>query len=80
MSEPDPLDDLFHGCALAAFLEAAARTGGPPSSEATHRLAYRLYEAALAERRHPGDPPDANTPLDTPLDSCYPSPRTNSDG
>ncbi len=71
---PDPLDDLFHGCALAAFLEVAARTGGPPPSEATRRLAYHLYESALAETHRPTAGPDES--LDTRHEPCYPSPRT----
>ena len=44
-------DDLFHNCAFAAYLEIAVTTGLPPDSEATRRLAYRLYEEALAERQ-----------------------------
>ena len=44
------LEDLFHGCALAAFLEEAHARQGWPDSEATRRRAYRLYEDALAER------------------------------
>ena len=51
----DILDDLFHGCAFAAFVEQAALTGGLPCPEATRRLAYRYYEEALAARqRGPG--------------------------
>jgi hypothetical protein len=46
----DPLDDLFQGCALAAFLEQSAREQSWPDPEATRRLAYRLYEQALAEK------------------------------
>lgn len=46
----DILDDLFHGCAFAAFVELAALSGGNPCSEATRRLAYRYYEEALTER------------------------------
>lgn len=46
----DILDDLFHGCAFAAYVEQAALTGSPPCPEATRRLAYRYYEDALAER------------------------------
>ena len=47
----DILDSLFHGCALAAYLEVWRRTGQfPPDSEATRVLAYRLYEDALAEK------------------------------
>ena len=44
----DILDDLFPACALAAFLEQAAREQGWPNSEATRRRAYQLYEEALA--------------------------------
>jgi hypothetical protein len=45
------LDDLFTGCALAAFLEIWARTKQfPPDAEATRQLAYQLYEDALAEK------------------------------
>ena len=46
----DILDDPFHGEAWAAYVELAIITGGPPDSETTRRLAYRYYEAALAER------------------------------
>jgi hypothetical protein len=46
----DILDDLFHGCAFAAYLDQAALQGGPPDSEATRRLAYAYYEKALAEK------------------------------
>jgi hypothetical protein len=44
----DILDDLFHGCALAAYLDQAAADGGRPDSEATRRRAYRYYEEELA--------------------------------
>ena len=51
-TQPDDiLDDLFHGCAFAAFVEQAALTGGSPCPEATRRLAYRYYEEALAARQ-----------------------------
>ena len=43
------LDGLFHGCALAAFLDQAEEERGWPSSEATRRRAYRYYERELAE-------------------------------
>ena len=46
----DLLDDLFSGCAFAAYVELASATGGEPDSEATRRLAYQFYERALAER------------------------------
>lgn len=48
--EPDIWDDLFHGCAFTAFLEEAQAQRGWPSSEATRRRAYALYEDALAEK------------------------------
>lgn len=44
-------DDLFHGCAFAAFVEQAALQGGSPCPEKTRRLAYQFYEEALAERQ-----------------------------
>lgn len=44
------LDNLFHGCAFAAFVELAVVSGGIPDQEATRRLAYRYYEEALAEK------------------------------
>jgi len=51
-AEPeDILDNLFHGCALAAYLdEAAALRRWPPDSGATKRRAYRYYEEALAAK------------------------------
>jgi hypothetical protein len=52
---PDILDDLFHGCAWAAYLEVWQQTGQfPPDSEATRRRAYQLYEESLAARNRPG--------------------------
>lgn len=46
----DVLDDLFHFCALRAYLEQAAIEGGMPNMESTRRRAYELYETALADR------------------------------
>jgi hypothetical protein len=46
----DILDDLFHGCALAAYLDQAVEQQGRPDSEATRRKAYAYYEQALAEK------------------------------
>ncbi|MBX3436108.1 MAG: hypothetical protein KF861_01365 [Planctomycetaceae bacterium] len=46
----DPLDDLFHACALRAFLEQSAQCRQWPDQEATRRRAYFLYEEALAEK------------------------------
>lgn len=48
------LDDLFHGCAFAAYVELAIACGGVPDSNATRRLAYRYYEEELAARNHRG--------------------------
>lgn len=51
MDSPDSiLDDLFHGCTLAAFVEQAVTEGGWPDGEATRSRAYDAYERALAER------------------------------
>jgi hypothetical protein len=46
----DILDDLFHGCALAAFIDQAVAEQGSPNPEATRRRAFRYYEEALAQR------------------------------
>jgi hypothetical protein len=44
------LDSVFHGCALAAYLDQAVAEQGWPSSEATRVRAYRYYEDALAAK------------------------------
>jgi hypothetical protein len=46
----DILDDLFHCCALTAYLEQACIERSWPEAEATRRRAYELYEDALAEK------------------------------
>jgi hypothetical protein len=46
----DLLTDLFHACALQAYLEQATIEHGWPDPEATRRRAYRLYEEAIAEK------------------------------
>ncbi len=46
----DILDDLFHGCAFAAFVELAIEQKGPPDEEATRRRAFLYYEQELARR------------------------------
>lgn len=51
----DILDDLFHGCAFAAYVEEAVACGGPPCEEKTRRRAFRLYEETLAEGRKRSD-------------------------
>jgi hypothetical protein len=51
MSHPaDILDDLFQGCAFAAYLDQARAQGSWPDPELTRRRAYDYYEKALAER------------------------------
>src|SRR5262245_32260437 len=53
----DVLDDLFHGCALRAYLEIWAETGQfPPDCEATRQRAYRHYEAELARKPRKVEP------------------------
>lgn len=44
------LDDLFHACALIAFVEQAVEQGCWPDAEMTRVRAYALHERALAER------------------------------
>lgn len=39
--------DLFHSCALAAFVAVARATGDWPDCERVKRLAYRWYEREL---------------------------------
>jgi hypothetical protein len=51
----DILDDLFHGCALAAFIDEAVRKQGSPDPEATRSRAYRYYEEALAQKNRVRD-------------------------
>ena len=50
----DVLDDLFHGCAFAAFIDQAHDEGGPPGRKATRRRAFAYYERELAiQNRRP---------------------------
>lgn len=45
----DPIfDDLFLGCAFAAYVELAIQCGGVPDQDTTRQLAYRYYEEELA--------------------------------
>lgn len=46
----DVWDSLWHGCALAAYLDQAAEQRGWPDSEATKRRANDYYEQALREK------------------------------
>jgi len=50
----DPLDDLFHACALEAFLEQARLQKAWPEEEATRRRAFLLYEEKLAQEHGRG--------------------------
>ena len=47
MTSTDILDDLFHGCAFAAYVQLVVVTGKPPDQEATRQLAYQLYQEEL---------------------------------
>jgi predicted SprT family Zn-dependent metalloprotease len=49
-SDDDIMDSLFHGCALAAYVDQAIEQQGRPDSVATRQRAYDYYEAALAEK------------------------------
>jgi hypothetical protein len=46
----DILDDTFHGCAFAAFIDQAIAQRGPPDIEATRRRAFDYYEQELAAK------------------------------
>jgi hypothetical protein len=49
-SARDIWDDLFHGCAWAAYFDEALATQGRPDSEATRRRAFQYYEEELARK------------------------------
>ena len=50
-TQDDILDDLFHGIALAAFIDQAREQNGPPDTEATRKRAFAYYEQALAAKQ-----------------------------
>jgi hypothetical protein len=50
----DVLDDLFHGCAFAAFIDQSIEERGPPDIEATRHRAFAYYEQELAARNRCG--------------------------
>jgi hypothetical protein len=58
-ADDDILGGLFHGCALAAYLDQAAAEQGWPDSEATKRRANRYYEDALSEKNRRTSLPQA---------------------
>lgn len=47
----DLWDDLFHGCAFAAYVELAAECNGVPDEELTRRRAFVYFEEALAAKQ-----------------------------
>jgi hypothetical protein len=49
-SDDDIMDSLFHGCALAAYVDQAVEEKGRPDMLATRQRAYRYYEEALAAK------------------------------
>jgi hypothetical protein len=46
----DILDDLFHACSLAAYLQQAQIQQGWPDSEATRRRACAYFEELLKSK------------------------------
>ncbi len=48
--EIEILYDLFHSCALQAYLEVAIHCGDHPDPTLTKHRAYKLYEERLAEK------------------------------
>lgn len=62
----DILDDLFHNCALAAFVEQAVACQSWPDMQATRDLAYRLFEQALAEKHASTNQPSTNRTRNRP--------------
>jgi hypothetical protein len=51
MNDDEFWNNLFYGCAVAAYVEIWRQTGQfPPDSEATRQLAFRYYEEELAAR------------------------------
>ena len=58
--DPSVIDDLFHGCALAAFVEQACKARGWPDSEEVRKRAYFLYEQSLSGRSHQCEGPQCH--------------------
>ena len=50
MTDDNIWDDMFHGCAFAAFIDQAIEERAPPDMEATRRRAFAYYEQALATK------------------------------
>ena len=59
MSDLDAfMDEMFPGCAFAAFVEEAAMASGPPCPDATRQRAYRYYEEQLAAKQRRRENPN----------------------
>jgi hypothetical protein len=74
-TDDDILNDLFHACALQAFIAQAIAQGGPPDQDATRKRAFRYYEEALAEKNarqtcQQVDVPEEMQPPETAIDGC----------
>lgn len=65
------LDDLFLGCAFAAYVDQAVDEKGPPDSEATRKRAYAYYEQQLAEQSQPPHEPRTDSRFDTTRRTRY---------
>jgi hypothetical protein len=71
----DILDDLFHGCALHAFLDQADEEGGWPSVEGTRRRAFAYYEEELAKKnaaKPAGEGPSTTASRPEPASASHP--------
>jgi hypothetical protein len=54
MTTDDPLwDDVFHGCAWAAFIDEARSQQGTPDSESVRWRAFAYYEQQIAKKNGP---------------------------
>jgi hypothetical protein len=51
----DFFDDLFHGCAFAAYIEQAKVQQDWPDCEATRIRAFALFEEQLQKKRDTSD-------------------------
>lgn len=70
MTLDEILDDIFHGCAFAAFVEEARRWQAWPESERVRVRAFDYYEQTLAAksaRRSGSSSRPARTPPRRPL-------------
>lgn len=54
IDQDDILDDLFHGVALAAFMEESRLAGCYPCPNKTRLRANQLYEKSLTEKNNLG--------------------------